>query len=170
MNCLRWILFIVMFLSCYGISQKTDYDNNHFEIGKSLEITRFDMFHAVNGTLNIRNAIKIMPSLGIGIQKTYALKRFHPRFSLGLGLDLFKNKTNFNFGPEIRSAISAYSLNSNQRLTYTEGFFGYFLAYGDKWRLNHQLSLGKGVEKRLNDKVSSLYWGFHIAFGIAYVL
>lgn len=170
MNYLKCKFLVLIFLSncCFG--QDSDTRKNKVSLGKSIELTRFDVFHAFSGTMRFNEVIKVMPSLGVGIQKTYTLQRLYPRFSMGVGLDLFKKAPKFSLGPEIRAAISAYSLNEQVRFSYTDAFFGYFIAYGEKWQLVHQLSFGRGMELQLNTDEAVSYWGFHLAIGVAYVL
>lgn len=170
---MRWLgcailIFLIKAHSSFG--QDTDSIKSSVAIGKSIEVSRFDVSHAFSGMMNVNDVITIMPSLGIGIQKTYALHRFHPRFSLGVGFDVFKNKTNLNFGPKIHSAISTYKLSKNERLSYSDGNVGYFLSYGKQWIFVHQASVGRGVEHQLDSDFSFFYWSFNITFGLAYAL
>lgn len=170
MRCICLSMVLVIIYAEFSFSQKEDSLGYKVAVGKEIAISRFDAFHSFYATMSFGKGLDIRPSLGIGIQKTYALQRFHPRFSLGTGFDLFNKNNTFDFGPEIRFSISAYNLNNVTRLSYTDATLGYFLSYGRKWKVTHCLSVGKGLEKQEELDSSFAYWSFNLNLGLAYVL
>lgn len=131
------------------------------------EMSKLDFFHNLQVNTELYSFLSLEASVGVNVNKTYFQRSFAPQFSLGIGYDLLKSKNRWKLIPMIKSRTTMIDLSESSRLKYLEGYFGYSLAFGEKWYVTQGAFFGRGKEwyNTIDSQVNYWAYSFYLGFG-----